>query len=201
MKSGAPPLLPLLRSRLQAELLTLVLLSPGREWSLTELAQRVGASVATAQREVAPGRADRSAVLTPAGQPAPGHRRAVPVDAAVDRVAVAVLRAGSGGSPKSSLAGPRISHNQQSIPGCQFAGSNGGAAAPSSNWLMPVCAWVSLARSTAPTTSRPRATGGCGGRSTPGTSCRPVSTPNGLDRRARQLGHLGSVESRLRNGR
>jgi predicted nucleotidyltransferase len=47
---------------LQAELLTLVLLSSGREWSLTELAQRVGASVATAQREVA--RAEQTGVLS-----------------------------------------------------------------------------------------------------------------------------------------
>jgi predicted nucleotidyltransferase len=62
MQAKAPPLLPLLRSRLQAELLTLVLLSPGREWSLTELAQRVGASVATAQREVT--RAEQTGVLT-----------------------------------------------------------------------------------------------------------------------------------------
>jgi predicted nucleotidyltransferase len=45
-------LLPLLRSRLQAELLALVLLSPGREWSLTELADRAGGSVSSAQREM-----------------------------------------------------------------------------------------------------------------------------------------------------
>jgi predicted nucleotidyltransferase len=62
MQAKAPPLLPLLRSRLQAEILTLVMLSPGREWSLTELAQRVGASVATAQREVA--RAEQTGVLS-----------------------------------------------------------------------------------------------------------------------------------------
>lgn len=53
MQAPAPPLLPLLRSRLQAELLTLVLLSPGREWSLTELAARAGGSVSSAQREMA----------------------------------------------------------------------------------------------------------------------------------------------------
>jgi hypothetical protein len=47
-----PPLLPLLRSRLQAEVLTLLLLNPGREWTLTELAARAGASVSTVQREV-----------------------------------------------------------------------------------------------------------------------------------------------------
>lgn len=55
-------MLPLLRSRPQAELLTLVLLSPGREWTLTELAGRIGSSVATAQREVA--RAEQTGVLT-----------------------------------------------------------------------------------------------------------------------------------------
>ena len=35
-----PPLLPLLRSRLQADLLTLILLAPGREWTLSDLAAR-----------------------------------------------------------------------------------------------------------------------------------------------------------------
>ena len=63
-----PPLMPLLRSRLQAELLTLVLLSPGREWTLTELAGRVGSSVATAQREVT--RAEQTGVVS--RQLAPG---------------------------------------------------------------------------------------------------------------------------------
>jgi hypothetical protein len=62
MQVDAPPLMPLLRSRLQAELLTLVLLSPGREWTLTELAGRVGSSVATAQREVTP--AEETGVIT-----------------------------------------------------------------------------------------------------------------------------------------
>ncbi len=52
MKEGGSPLLPLLRSRILAEILTVVLLNPAREWSLTELAEHVGASVATAQREV-----------------------------------------------------------------------------------------------------------------------------------------------------
>jgi hypothetical protein len=61
MQSPAPPLLPLLRSRLQAELLTLVLLSPGREWSLTELAGRAAASVSSAQREMA--RAEEAGVV------------------------------------------------------------------------------------------------------------------------------------------
>jgi hypothetical protein len=44
-RAAPPPLLPLLlRSRLQAEVLTLAMLNPGREWSLTDLATRVGAS-------------------------------------------------------------------------------------------------------------------------------------------------------------
>lgn len=50
MKAQPPPLLPLLRSRFQADLLTLVLLNPEREWTLTDLAQLVGSSVATSQR-------------------------------------------------------------------------------------------------------------------------------------------------------
>ncbi|WP_020576133.1 hypothetical protein [Actinopolymorpha alba] len=62
MQSQGPPLLPLLRSRLQAELLTLILLNPAQEWTLTELARIVGTSVATAQREVA--RAEQAGVVT-----------------------------------------------------------------------------------------------------------------------------------------
>jgi predicted nucleotidyltransferase len=61
-KASPPPLLPLLRSRLQADLLTLILLTPGREWSLTELASRVGGSVSSAQREVS--RAEQAGVVT-----------------------------------------------------------------------------------------------------------------------------------------
>jgi predicted nucleotidyltransferase len=62
MQTAAPLLLPILRSRLQAELLTLVLLSRGREWTLTELAGRAGTSLATAQREMS--RAERAGVVT-----------------------------------------------------------------------------------------------------------------------------------------
>lgn len=61
-RTGPPPLLPLLRSRLQAEVLTLVLLTPDREWTLTELASRVGSAVSSVQREVV--RAERVGVLT-----------------------------------------------------------------------------------------------------------------------------------------
>jgi predicted nucleotidyltransferase len=56
-----PPLLPLLRSRLQADILTLILLNPEREWTLTELATRVGAAVSSAQREVE--RAEQTGVV------------------------------------------------------------------------------------------------------------------------------------------
>jgi len=51
-KASPPPLLPLLRSRLQAEVLTLVLLNPQLEWSLTELASRTGASILSVQRGI-----------------------------------------------------------------------------------------------------------------------------------------------------
>ncbi|MGH3165741.1 MAG: hypothetical protein ACRDN0_07580 [Trebonia sp.] len=61
-RASPPPLLPLLRSRLQAEVLTLVLLNPRREWSLTELASRTGASVSSAQREVT--RAEQAGVVS-----------------------------------------------------------------------------------------------------------------------------------------
>ena len=61
-KGSPPPLLPLLRSRIQAELLTLVLLNPQREWTLTELASTVGAAVSSAQRELA--RAEQTGVVT-----------------------------------------------------------------------------------------------------------------------------------------
>ena len=62
MQAPAPPLLPLLRSRLQAELLAVVLLTPGREWSLTELADRAGSSLSSAQREMA--RAEQAGVVS-----------------------------------------------------------------------------------------------------------------------------------------
>lgn len=60
-KSAPPPLLPLLRSRLQAEVLTLVLLNPDREWTMTELASRVGSAVSSVQREVV--RAEHAGVV------------------------------------------------------------------------------------------------------------------------------------------
>ncbi|WP_461034989.1 MarR family transcriptional regulator [Streptomyces mayteni] len=48
----SPPLLPLLRSRLQGDLLALVLLHPETEFTLTDLARQLGASHTAVQREV-----------------------------------------------------------------------------------------------------------------------------------------------------
>jgi DNA-binding transcriptional ArsR family regulator len=48
----SPSLLPLLRSRMQGELLALVLLHPEREYTLTELAEASSVSVTTVMREV-----------------------------------------------------------------------------------------------------------------------------------------------------
>jgi DNA-binding transcriptional ArsR family regulator len=52
MRSAAPALLPVFRSQLQADILAALLLSPGREYSLTELAQRFGAPLSTVHGEV-----------------------------------------------------------------------------------------------------------------------------------------------------
>ena len=60
-KRSSPPPPPLLRSRLQAEILALVLLGPGQEWSLTGLASRTGASVSSVQREIT--RAEQAGVV------------------------------------------------------------------------------------------------------------------------------------------
>ncbi|MDS0137416.1 MULTISPECIES: ArsR family transcriptional regulator [unclassified Amycolatopsis] len=49
---ASPSLLPLLRSRMQGELLALVLLHPEREYSITELARAFGVSATTVLREV-----------------------------------------------------------------------------------------------------------------------------------------------------
>jgi DNA-binding transcriptional ArsR family regulator len=47
------PLLPLLRSRVQGDLLALTYLNPNNEYSVTEVADRIGASVKTVHHEVA----------------------------------------------------------------------------------------------------------------------------------------------------
>lgn len=53
MKTASPTLLPLLRSRSQGEILAAIMLDPGNDRSLSELADETGASVATVLREVA----------------------------------------------------------------------------------------------------------------------------------------------------
>lgn len=52
MRSNAPALLPILRSRHLAEVLTLLLLHPDSEYSLSELAGNLGLPLTTVQREV-----------------------------------------------------------------------------------------------------------------------------------------------------
>ena len=53
MRSGPPPLLPLLRSRVQGDLLALLYLHPDRDYSLTEAAALIGASVKAVHAEAA----------------------------------------------------------------------------------------------------------------------------------------------------
>lgn len=52
MRTDAPPLLPIFRSDLQGRLLAYLYEGPEQEWTLTDLAERVGAHIATIQREV-----------------------------------------------------------------------------------------------------------------------------------------------------
>lgn len=52
MRTPSSPLLPLLRSRIQGDLLALVYLNPEEEYSITEAAQRIGASVKAVHQEV-----------------------------------------------------------------------------------------------------------------------------------------------------
>jgi hypothetical protein len=52
MRSAAPALLPLFRSKLQAEILAVLLLNPEQEYSLTDLARRFGAPLSTVHGEV-----------------------------------------------------------------------------------------------------------------------------------------------------
>ncbi len=61
-KSAPPPLLPILRSQQQAELLALLLGDPELEVSLTDLAERTGVPYATVHREVE--RAESTGILT-----------------------------------------------------------------------------------------------------------------------------------------
>lgn len=51
MRTSPPPLLPLLRSQAQGDLLALLYLHPDREYSLTEAARAIGVSVKAIQQE------------------------------------------------------------------------------------------------------------------------------------------------------
>src|SRR6266851_2783940 len=52
MRSAAPALLPIFRSRLQADILAALLLNPDAEYGLTELAERFKAPLSTVHGEV-----------------------------------------------------------------------------------------------------------------------------------------------------
>jgi DNA-binding transcriptional ArsR family regulator len=52
MRSAAPALLPVFRSQLQADILAALLLHPGREYTVTDLAHRFGAPLSTVHGEV-----------------------------------------------------------------------------------------------------------------------------------------------------
>ncbi len=52
MKSASPALLPLLRSRAQGDVTAWIMLHPGQSFSLTDISEAVGVSVATVMREV-----------------------------------------------------------------------------------------------------------------------------------------------------
>lgn len=53
MRSEAPPLMPIFRSRAQGEVLALLLSEPGRAWTISEIAEATGAPLTSAQSEVA----------------------------------------------------------------------------------------------------------------------------------------------------
>jgi hypothetical protein len=53
MRSDAPPLLPVFRSRHQADLLTVLFLHPDRDHTVTDLAHRLAIPLTTAHRELA----------------------------------------------------------------------------------------------------------------------------------------------------
>lgn len=62
MGTVVPPIMPIFRSRVQGELLAAVLLTSDAEFSLTELAQRIGAALSTVHREAT--RLEDAGVLT-----------------------------------------------------------------------------------------------------------------------------------------
>ncbi|MGH9126784.1 MAG: winged helix-turn-helix domain-containing protein [Acidimicrobiales bacterium] len=66
MRTSAPALLPLFRSRTQLDVLGTLYVGPAREWTVTELADEVGANVATVSREVV--RLARAGIVAVRGQ-------------------------------------------------------------------------------------------------------------------------------------
>lgn len=52
LMEDAPPLMPVFRSRMQGEVVALVLAAPDIEYSLTEIARRLGVALSSVQREV-----------------------------------------------------------------------------------------------------------------------------------------------------
>lgn len=62
MRAAAPALLPIFRSRVQGELLALILADPRREWTLKELAELTGAPYPTISTEIR--RLDDAAIVT-----------------------------------------------------------------------------------------------------------------------------------------
>ena len=52
MRSKAPALLPIFRTRTQGEILALILPDPAREWTLSELAQATGTPLTSVQSEI-----------------------------------------------------------------------------------------------------------------------------------------------------
>ena len=65
MKVAGPPLLPILRSKNQAQILTIILLSPERGFTISELVAKVEASQSTVSREVQ--RAEMAGLVTTRG--------------------------------------------------------------------------------------------------------------------------------------
>lgn len=61
-REPAPPLLPIFRSRQQADLLALLLGEPGTEFSVSDLARRLGIPYPTVHREI--GRAETAGLVT-----------------------------------------------------------------------------------------------------------------------------------------
>jgi hypothetical protein len=61
MRTRAPDLLPLFRSEFQVELLALLLLEPGRAWTIPQMAERLDSPNSSVHREL--GRAERAGII------------------------------------------------------------------------------------------------------------------------------------------